>query len=72
MMKLLIILFLIQFFTWINVFKYVTKKRRQSNKTYKKLEQVKWHYWKVNENISFIKSCKKILIAKIYYGQAVN
>ena len=28
-------------------------------KLIRSLEQVKWHYWKVNENISFIKSCKK-------------
>ena len=28
-------------------------------KIIRSLEQIKWHYWKVNEDISFIKSCKK-------------
>ena len=41
-------------------------------KIIRSLEQIKWHYWKVNEDISFIKSCKKrILIAKNCYSQAV-
>ena len=36
--------------------------QRSPGKTIKiirSLEQVKWHYWKFNEDNSFIKSCKK-------------
>ena len=57
MVKFLIILFIIKLFTRINVFKYVTKKHRQN--IVKSLEQIKRNYSKVNENMSFIKICKK-------------
>ena len=58
-MKLTIILFIIKLFARIIVFKYATKKDGQIVKIIRSLEQVKWHYSKGNEDIRFIKTCKK-------------
>ena len=60
MMKLLVILFIMKLIAQINIFKYVRQKHGQSAvKIVRTLEQVKRRYIKVNEDIKFIKTCKK-------------
>ena len=59
-MKLLVILFIMKLIAQINIFKYVRQKHGQSAvKIVRTLEQVKRRYIKVNEDIKFIKTCKK-------------
>ena len=60
MMKLLVILFIMTLIAKMNIFKYVGQKHWQSAvKIVRTLEQVKRRYGKVNEDIKFIKICKK-------------
>ena len=68
MMKLLVILFIMKLIAQINIFKYVRQKHGESAvKIVRTLEQVKRRYAKVNEDIKFIKICKK----KRIYSQSL-
>ena len=59
-LKLLVIPFIMKLIAQINIFKYVKQKHGQSGvRIVGALEQVKWHCPKVNEDIRFIKICKK-------------
>ena len=60
MMKLLVILSIMKLIAQINIFDYVKLKHVQSAvKVVRLLKQVKRRYAKVNEDIKFIKICKK-------------
>ena len=68
MIKLLVILFIMKLIAQINIFKYVRQKHGESAvKIVRTLEQVKRRYAKVNEDIKFIKICKK----KRIYSQSL-
>ena len=59
-MKLLVILFIIKIFARINIFKPIGEKHGQfilSN--VRSLEHVKKEYSKVNQDINFIKTCRR-------------
>ena len=60
LLKVLVILFIIKLIVQIKIFKYLWWKHRQSTvQIVRTLEHVQWHYAKVNEDIRFIKICKK-------------
>ena len=59
-MKLLVILFIIEIFARINIFKHIGKKQRQFIlRNVRSLEHVKKKYSKVNQDINFIKTCRR-------------
>lgn len=59
-MKLLLILFIITLIGQINIFQHVKQKHGESVvNIVRALERVKQRYAKVNEDIRFIKICKK-------------